>query len=310
MSKFFEAVNKLEPQLADPSLTPPAEPRRAGAPPQAASPARKPQPAVLPPPVAALDGIPAVNVRLPADSPLLPFDGSHEAAAERYRIIRTKLLHHPQSPRILCISSSGVADGKSVNAVNLAGVLALKQDSRVLLVDSDLRRSTLASMLGAAQSPGLAEVLGGTVPWRKALCRVAEAPNLYFMPSGQPAASPAELLDSTRWKETCDVFREHFHFVVIDSPPIGAVTDYDLIQSACDGVIIIARQDHTSRKLLLASIDSVPKERLIGVILNCATPWILKKTPDEYGASYRYYKASEEARAAAGPQPPRGGTAG
>lgn len=310
MSKFFEAVNKLEPQLADPSIAPPMQTRRAGAPPQAASPVRKPQAPTLPPRLAALDGIPAVNVSLPANSPLLPFDGSHEAAAERYRIIRTKLLHHPQRPRLLCISSGGVGDGKSVNAVNLAGVLALKQDARILLVDSDLRRSTLAGMLGAAQAPGLAEVLEGAVSWREALCRVAEAPNLYFMPSGQPSASPAELLDSTRWKETCDVFREHFHFVVIDSPPIGAVTDYELIQSACDGVIIIARQDHTSRKLLLASIESVPKEKLVGVILNCTTPWILKKTPDDYGASYRYYNTPDEAPPPAGPQPVRGGTAG
>lgn len=309
MSKFFEAVNKLEPQLADPSLVPPAEPRRTAAVPPPASPARKPQAIALPPRLAALDGIPTVNVSLPAKSPLLPFDGSHEAAAERYRIIRTKLLHHPQRPRLLCISSGGVADGKSVNAVNLAGVLALKQDCRVLLVDSDLRRSTLASMLGAAQAPGLADVLGGAVSWREAIYCVAEAPNLYFMPSGQPSASPAELLDSTRWKETCEAFREHFHFVVIDSPPIGAVTDYELIQSACDGVIIIARQDHTNRKLLLASIESVPKERLIGVILNCTTPWILKKTPDDYGSSYRYYKTSDEAPPA-GPHPQRGATAG
>jgi capsular exopolysaccharide synthesis family protein len=305
MSKFFEAVNKMDPLLADPTL--------ASAEPPAAAPTWPPPPPPAPdlrtsapprrPPVAAITR--EFSARLSPGSPVLPFDGSDEMAAERYRIIRTRLFHDPRRPKLLCVSSSGMGDGKSVTATNIAGALALKTDTRVLLVDSDFRRSTLANILGAPQEPGLSEVLSGTVDWRDAVSRMKEARNLYFIPAGQQTESPAELLDSARWTAACNTFREHFDFVVIDSPPMGIVADYDLIQSTCDGVILVARQDHSDRKRLRDAIESVPKERLIGVVLNCVTPWALWKAADDYprGGRYGYKIAFDEGQrpASAGP---------
>jgi capsular exopolysaccharide synthesis family protein len=240
-----------------------------------------------------LNGIRRVSVYVAAGSPVLPFDGTDEIAAERYRTIRTRLWHDPRNPRVICVSSSGVGDGKSVNAINLAGVLALKRENRVLLLDGDFRRSAIAAKLGVPNAPGLSDVLGGTVEWRQAVTQMAEAPNLYFMPAGEHDANPAELLDSTYWKNLCDTFREYFNFVIIDSPPIGAVTDTDLIQSVCDGVVLIARQDHSDRSRLLKIIESVPREKLIGVVINCVSPWMLWKTPDDLGEyAYGYKPAS------------------
>jgi capsular exopolysaccharide synthesis family protein len=331
MSKFYEAVNKMDPQLADPSIPPaaPSEepPAWPASTPSAATPSAPP--AAVPPAPAAAGTAPSrnrratdgdfkppasfvvtrqVSVSLPAGSPILPFDGSNEVAAERYRIIRTRLLHDPRRPGVLCVSSTGVGDGKSVNAVNIAGALALKEDIRVLLVDSDFRRSTLARMLGVPREPGLTEVLTGALDWREAVCRVAEAPNLYFIPAGLHTANPAELLDSARWRSTCDIFREHFDFVLIDSPPMGIVTDYDLIQSVCDGVILVARQDHSDRKRLLKAIESIPKERLIGVVMNCVSSWAFWRASDDYpsNAGYGYTSSGQEARRLAGAELSRG----
>lgn len=319
MSKFFEATSKMDPSLTDAAPEAPltqtpasqADAASQGTKLSASRPITSPIPYVVPsssarsgvvgatPPLEGcelyppLEGIPKVSVKLTAGLPILPFDGSDEKAAERYRSIRTKLRQDARRPRVLCVSSSGMGDGKSVNAINMAGVLALKQDNRVLLVDSDFRRSTLAAMLGLPKTPGLSEVLAGTVKWQQAVTRIADAPNLYFMPAGEQEDNPAELLDSARWKTTCDAFRHNFNFVVIDSPPMGTVTDYDLIQSVCDGVILVARQDYSNRVRLLKCIDLVPVDKLIGVLMNCVSPWILWKAADDAGDPYGYKPASK-----------------
>ena len=96
-----------------------------------------------------------VPIRIPASTPLLPFDNTNFSAAEQYRMIRTKLIQHPRQPRLILISSAVPGDGKSVTAVNIAGALALKTEANVLLVDTDFRRSTIHIQLGLPASPGL-----------------------------------------------------------------------------------------------------------------------------------------------------------
>jgi Mrp family chromosome partitioning ATPase len=111
------------------------------------------------------------------------------------------------------------------------------------------------------------------------------------MPAGTEEHNPAELLDSARWKTLCDTFRQTFSFVIVDSPPMGTVADYDLIQSQCDGVVLVARQDHSNRSRLLKCISSVPQERLVGVLMNCVSPWTLWKAADDAGDPYGYKPA-------------------
>lgn len=301
MGKFHEAFTRMNPALTNEAPLPaPAEQPPRPEPfvvPEAALPERprdpRPERAITAAPDsrASLDTIPAVSVRLAAHSPLLPFDGANEMAAERYRSIRTRLRHNSRNLRVICISSSGAGDGKSVNSINIAGAMALRRDNRVLLVDGDFRRSSLASMLGLPNGPGLSEVLAAEVSWTDAIVRIAEAPNLYFMPAGEHKGNPAELLDSPRWRAVCDVFRDRFDFVIVDSPPMGMVTDYELIQTVCDGVILIARQDHSDRSRLMHVIESVPKEKLIGLVINCAAPWLFWKAPEDSPYAYGYIPA-------------------
>jgi capsular exopolysaccharide synthesis family protein len=227
-----------------------------------------------------------VKVRLANGSPVLPFDGSEPRAAEQYKIVRTKILHHPAQPRCLVVSSAQTEDGKSINAVNIAGCMALKDQASVLLVDADLRRSELADTLGVPASPGLAEVLAGQATLEKAVVRLEPFPNLYFLPSGERHGSPTELLDSGRWRAVAALLKREFGFVVIDAPPIGLVADYDLIQDVADGVILIIRPDHTNRTLGLKAIESIPPEQLIGVVINCASEWFLTKS---LGQRYYHY---------------------
>ena len=215
-------------------------------------------------------------------SPVLPFDGTDSRAAEQYRIIRTKILHHPAQPRMLMVSSPTPGDGKTLTAINLAGALALQEGVNVLLADGDFRRSSLAGAMGLNVSPGLGEVLKGSVALENALIRTQQIPNLYVLPSGDASPNPAELLASERWRAVLDVCRKEFGYIVFDAPPVAAVADYDLLQLACDGVVLVVRQDFTNRRLFQRALDIVPKAKQLGIVLNCVEDWFLWKTQGYY----------------------------
>jgi capsular exopolysaccharide synthesis family protein len=216
---------------------------------------------------------------IPPGSPLLPFEGRDQRAAEHYRIIRTKIVQDSRALRVIAVTSPQVGDGKSVSSINIAGALALKNDVSVLLVEADLRRSACHALLWVPRSPGLGEVLTGECPLENAIVRLqAPAAKFYFLPAGQSKNNPAELLDSRAWTLCCAQLRREFDFVVIDTPPIGVVADYGLVESVSDGIILIIRPDHTERRRCFDALRTIPKARLVGVVANCVPDWFMTKS--------------------------------
>jgi len=286
MSKIFEALKRAGGEAAEVAL-----PLIADQSPATAAADDVVEEASSPPAAAAAPAAPAASplrpqirtlpIRLSPSAPVLPFDMEESRAGEQYRIIRTKIVQHIEQPRIMVVSSAGPGDGKTVSALNISGALSLKNDSNVLLVDADFRRSNIADLLGLDPVPGLAEVLQGTASLEQAVVRVEQFPNLYVLPAGSVASNPTELLDSPRWTSLCGIFRRQFRFTVLDSPPIGAVADYDLIQAACDGVLVVVRPDHTNRPLCLKALQ-LTQGKLLGVVMNCVDRWFLWKTQDYY----------------------------
>src|ERR1035441_6484913 len=172
-------------------------------------------------------------VDIKAGSPVFPFDGRDPRAAEQYRIVRTKILQHPSPLYIIAISSPQMGDGKSVTAVNVAGALALRNEISVLLVDADFRRSALAGLFDVSAAPGLTEVLSGESPLEEAIMSLQfGATKLYFLSAGRRTKNPAELLGSKQWALVCAEIRKRFDYCIIDTPPVGVVADYDLVQPA------------------------------------------------------------------------------
>jgi capsular exopolysaccharide synthesis family protein len=224
-------------------------------------------------------------LKVSASAPVFPFEDLHSQAAEQYRMIRTKILHHPLQPRAIVVTSPTSGDGKTVTAINLAAVLALKKDTRVLLVDADLRRRDVHRVLGIPEKPGLADVLSGATPLEESIVRLEQFPNLWVLPAGSGNRNPAELLESRRWREVIGDCRQRFTHVVIDATPIAAVTDFELIQLACDGVVMVVRPDHTNRGACHKALEAVVKEKMIGTVLNCVEEWFLWK-PQGYGYYY------------------------
>ena len=228
-----------------------------------------------------------IPIQIRAGSAVIPWGAASGRAGEQYRIIRTRIVQHPDRPRIMAVSSAGAGDGKTVSSINIAGALALRDNANVLLIDADFRRAGVSSTLGLPDSRGLADTLSGSCSLQEAIVRVEQLPNLYVLTAGASEANPAELLDTDQWKSLCSTVREHFSFVIIDSPPIAAVADYELIQASCDGVIVVVRPDHTDRTLFNKAFELIPEKKRLGVVLNCAHEWFLWKTHESYYYDFR-----------------------
>lgn len=307
MSKIFEGLNKAHdelPELVRPLLEGEVPlPTPTGGADEPLSPASAgPIPRVPPAQDSAGLAVRTQRFRISSPSPVLPYEGGNWHASEQYRILRTKILQSPAKPRMIVVSSPGPGDGKTVTALNLAAALSLKNDSKVLLMDGDFRRSSIHVLLGLPPAPGLAEVLVGTRTLEDALVRSEDFAGLYVLPAGVAEANPAELLDSPRWRSLAAAIRNYFQYIIVDSPPVAAVTDYDLIQASCDGVLLVMRPDHTKRSLCFKAIETVPKEKLIGIVLNSVPEWF---AAPQAPSSYYYYTGAPAEGAP--PRPPRVG---
>jgi capsular exopolysaccharide synthesis family protein len=226
-----------------------------------------------------------LSLNIPAASPVLRFaDSSH--ASEQYRILRTKIVQHPRLPRVIVVASASAGDGKSVTAVNLAGALSLKGTATVLLVDGDLRRPSIWRHLGLEQEQGLAGVLSGAAALESTIVKIQEYGNLYVLPAGKSEYNPTELLDSERFTSTMARLRKMFKYVVVDSPPIASVADYDLLTASSDGVIVVVRPDHTNRQACKKALESMPKDKCLGVVMNRVSDWFLSRS---YAYAPYYY---------------------
>jgi protein-tyrosine kinase len=226
-----------------------------------------------------LDRVPFRRLRVSAVSPLFPFDDAHRMAADQYRIIRTKILHSPEKPQLIVVSSASSGDGKTVTAINLAASFALKESARVLLVDGDFRRSRISEVLGI-HGKGIQDVLNGSSELESVLVRAEEIPNLFLLCAGESVENGSELLDSERWQALIRQIRPHFSNVIFDAPPIAALADYELLQLACDGVVVVVRPDHTERAGCLNALKTIPGRKLLGVVLNAVEDWCLWKPPN------------------------------
>lgn len=217
-----------------------------------------------------------------ARPPILPFQGG-AGITDQYRLIRTKIVQHPHQPRVVMVTSPGPGDGKTVSAINVAGILSLAQESKVLLIGGDVN-SDVGALLGLpATSAGLSNLLSGECTLQQCVVRAVQYPNLHILPCGPARPDMPELLDSPTWEAVIKYARNHFRYVVIDAPPCGLVSDYYLLEAVSDAVAVIVRQDFTNRRMLKNVLLEIPKSKFVGVLVNCYEDWLLWKRPDYYG---------------------------
>jgi capsular exopolysaccharide synthesis family protein len=195
--------------------------------------------------------------------------------AEQYRALRHVLeqLRAVSGLAVVLVTSPAVGDGKTTTAINLAGALAQASGARVLLIDADLRRPSLAEHLGLggpahAERPGLVDAL---VDSRFRLDDIVEPLanfNLAIVPAGQPPRAPYEVLQSARFEELLEEARRDYHYVILDTPPLVAVPDGRLIMKGVDGFILVVRAHETPRKLVEEALSLSDPQKLLGLVFN------------------------------------------
>jgi capsular exopolysaccharide synthesis family protein len=193
----------------------------------------------------------------------------HSGMAEAYRALGTSILLASPNLKMLLITSSLPNEGKTISAANTAVILA-QQGKRVLLVDADLRKPGLHRCFGIPNQTGLSDILLGGAGGETAISQYGAVPNLRILTAGPAQPMPAEMLGSVTMRQLMISWRETYDYIVIDTPPVLAVTDAVRLSSHADSVLLILRCGHTTRQALARSCDvlnqsSVP---VLGIVVN------------------------------------------
>lgn len=192
------------------------------------------------------------------------------AMAEALRELRTNLsfLDVDQPPRIIVVTSSVQAEGKSTVTANLAVTMAAAGEN-VVVVDGDLRRPTLVDVFNLVPGVGVTDVLTGTAELADVLQPWGALPNLSILGSGRIPPNPSELLGSRAMKQMLDTLAEDA-IVLIDAPPLLPVTDAAVLSRAADGAIVVIRTGKTTQEQLAQSFGNLDKVkgRILGAVLN------------------------------------------
>jgi capsular exopolysaccharide synthesis family protein len=194
-------------------------------------------------------------------------------AAEKFRFLGVRLRQLQQSRPLkkVLVTSTIPEEGKSTVSANLAGVLARRKQS-VLLIEGDLRRPTLASQFGLGRLAGLGEWLQSG---RQTVANVyrLEGPDFWFMPAGNPPENPLELLQSGRLSYLMGQLANLFDWIIVDSPPLLPLADTTVWARVTDGTLLVAREGKSEKKQLQRGLEALKKSDLLGVVLNgCIHP--------------------------------------
>ena len=213
--------------------------------------------------------VPALAESADGASPLLN-KGVQPGFGEAIRTVRTNVLFSStvDGGQSLVITSSGPGEGKTVVASNLAMALA-QTGQRVLLIDADMRRPRVHEVVGLRQEPGLSNVLTGDARMSDAV-REIEKTGLSVLPAGHTPPNPAELLGSKRFEDLIATLKGQFAWVVIDTPPVMAVTDAPIVAHIADGVLFVVGSEMTSRSVAQTAVEQLVNAdaRLVGAVLN------------------------------------------
>lgn len=194
------------------------------------------------------------------------------------------VLHHAQTAsgiRVIMLTSTAPDDGKTLTALNLALVMSESYRRRVLLIDADLRRPSLANIADVTGAPGLSEALRS--PTEKKLGVLQITSTLMLLPAGRPDPDPMGGLTSARMRNILEEASRQFDWVILDAPPMGPMADASLLASMADGAVFVVRSGRTHYEAAQRAIEALGRKRILGIVLNG-----VQHMPPEH---YEYYSA-------------------
>ncbi len=203
--------------------------------------------------------------------------------AEQFRQLAA-VLHKAQLAqgiKVVMVTSAVPADGKTMTAVNLAYMLSASYKRRVLLVDADLRRPSIGVVDGAVRTPGLSEAL--RAPGEKPITVIELTPTLTLLPGGAADSDPTSGLTSPRMRLILEEAAERFDWVILDVPPLAPVSDASLLAEMVDGALFVIRAGESQYPLVQKAIDTLGKDKILGVVLNAVQHQVPKGYAQYYG---------------------------
>jgi protein-tyrosine kinase len=196
----------------------------------------------------------------------------NHAAAEQYRVLRYRLECLARAGiKALAFTSAQSGEGKTTTAVNAALALGKGGRNRVVLVDADLRRPGVASMLGLRANKGLTDIVAGRASIDDCMWRFG-SDELYVLPSGTPPDDLSATLCDPRMGETLTALKQRFDFVVVDTPPVLPLADVPTLSRDLDGAILVVKANHTPKELVNAALEALYGVTVHGLVLNEVDP--------------------------------------
>jgi capsular exopolysaccharide synthesis family protein len=190
-------------------------------------------------------------------------------AAETYRTLRTNIQYSSfdKEYRVIMVTSSEPGEGKSTTSGNLALCLA-QGDKKVILVDCDLRKPSIHKKFRISNIVGLSDVIIGKEDLVTAMHRYNK--NLVILTSGKIPPNPSEMLSSKAMTNLIENLKENFDYIILDTPPVQAVTDSQILSTKADGAILVVRAEKTKKDSVQNAIGLLKKvnAHVIGTVLN------------------------------------------
>jgi capsular exopolysaccharide synthesis family protein len=207
------------------------------------------------------------------DRTLVSLTAPESFAAEQYQGLRLKIerLQQTRGIRVIAITSPGVSEGKSVTSINLAAALAQGSGARVLLIDADLRRPAVGAHLGLddLDGAGLADAIGDErIGLAQVVRRLDHANRVAVVLPGSRSTTVHELFRSARFASLLQEAREHYDYVVLDTPPLVPVCDAALLSRLVDGTLVVVAAHETPRKLLEEALNMLDESKVLGIVFN------------------------------------------
>lgn len=223
---------------------------------------------------------------------LVTFHTPKSTASEAYRGIRTSILFSSadNQPQVILVSSAAPQEGKTSTALNL-GVTLAQSGTKVLILDCDMRKPSMHRVLGVSRDKGMSNLLVGSCDLREAVI-TTQIQNLDIIPCGPIPPNPSEILGSARMAKLLELLRKTYQRIIIDSPPITAVTDAVVLGQFADGAVIVVRAGATPREIVKNGVNQLlaVNSRILGAVLN----GVDMERDGYYYYQYYYYYYGED----------------
>ena len=216
---------------------------------------------------------------------LISLKNPKSRSAEAFRTLRTNIQFSSLDTELksIVVTSSGSGEGKSTVMANLAITMA-ESGKRVILIDCDLRKPSIHKKMGVTNSVGLTNVLVQNIKKEDCMAE-STVKNLFILTSGPIPPNPAELLGTKKMRDFIEDLKNEFDMVLIDAPPVLAVTDAQILSTIADGVIFVASYGEAQKNAMVDAKELIDKVggKVIGIVFN--------KVPEAVSGYYgKYYK--------------------